>query len=87
LLNKYDVNDIILQPKFLLQDKFTCHWSGKKYRDMTYCADFQVGNIVIDVKGMKTEVFKIKEKLFRCRYTELQLHTGSSKQLITAGVL
>jgi hypothetical protein len=87
LLSKYNKDDIILQPKFILQSKFTCPWTGKKYRDMTYIADYQIGNIVIDIKGMKTEVFKIKEKLFRCKYQDLCLYVGKSKDLIEQCVL
>lgn len=59
--------DFELQPKFLLQDKFEKH--GKKYRAITYIADFKVytndGKChVVDCKGMETIEFKIKKKLF-----------------------
>lgn len=54
---------------------------------MTYIADYQIGNIVIDIKGIKTEVFKIKEKLFRCKYQDLCLYVGKSKDLIEQCVL
>jgi len=59
-----------LQPKFLLEEGFV--YNGKKERDINYIADFKYkkGNdlIVEDVKGMKTEVYKIKRKLFLKKY-------------------
>lgn len=65
-----------LQPLFTLQPAFIKN--GKKYQGITYSADFMVylpnGDIeVIDIKGMETEVFKIKRKLFECKYQHLQL--------------
>lgn len=65
-----------LQPRYLLQDKFKKN--GKTYRKIEYIADFEVihldGSIeVIDVKGVKTEAFKIKHKLFEKAYPELSI--------------
>jgi len=59
--------DIILQPKFELQAKFTDS-TGKKHMAINYIADFQIGNVVIDVKGVETTDFKIKKKMFLKRY-------------------
>lgn len=57
-----------LQPKFLLQDKFK--FQNKTYRKIEYIADFSYyftddphTLIIEDVKGIKTEVFKLKHKL------------------------
>lgn len=51
-------------------------WNGKKHK-IEYVADFMYDEagktIVEDVKGMKTEVFKIKHKLFEKKYLELEL--------------
>lgn len=66
------IKNLKLQPKFLLQDKFK--YGGKSERAITYIADFSYfdikkgKNIVEDVKGIETEVFKIKRKLFLKRY-------------------
>lgn len=60
-----------LQPRYRLLDGFEKH--GKKHRPVDYVADFEIhhkdGSIeVVDVKGMQTQVFKIKEKMFNAKY-------------------
>lgn len=70
------VTDVQLQPSFLLQEKF--RKNGKLYREITYKADFEVryadGHVeIIDVKGMVTKDFAIKQKLFEYKYPELRL--------------
>jgi len=68
LLEFYNENEIILQPKFTLQDKFVdCR--GNKHMAIKYIADFQLPDgSVIDVKGMETSDFKIKKKLFLYKF-------------------
>ena len=65
------ISELELQPTFTLLDAFT-DWSGKKHREMKYRADFRYieegREIIEDVKGMETKVFKIKQKLFLSRY-------------------
>ena len=60
------ISNLELQPKFELIPKYTI--GGRSIRKMEYVADFKYienGKVVIeDVKGMKTEVYKIKKKLF-----------------------
>ncbi len=56
----------------MLQEKFRDS-TGKAQREMKYVADFRVGNIVYDIKGMITQVFKIKEKSFKLKYPLMQL--------------
>ena len=60
------INDLKLQPRFLLQKSFKKN--GKTYRKIEYVADFMYQEngktIVEDVKGMETKEFKIKRKLF-----------------------
>lgn len=57
-----------LQPRFELQGAFTDR-DGVKHRKIEYVADFSYFDIasgqwhVVDVKGMRTEVFKLKKKL------------------------
>lgn len=60
-----------LQPMYMLQEAF--EKDGIKHRKIEYVADFEIhhkdGSIeTIDVKGMQTQVFKIKQKLFDKRY-------------------
>lgn len=54
--------------------------NGKTWRKVEYVADFVIehhdGRIeVIDVKGVETDVFKIKQKLFEYKFPELELQT------------
>ena len=73
LMEKADIiKDLVLQPEFLLQDKF--RYKGKTERAVKYIADFKYFDVrkgvyvVEDVKGVETEVFKIKRKLFLKQY-------------------
>ena len=72
LLKLHKKEEIELQPEFVLQEKFRDS-TGKTQREMKYVADFRVGNIVYDIKGMITQVFKIKEKSFKLKYPHLKL--------------
>lgn len=64
------IRDLELQPVYTLQEAFTCR--GRKERAITYRADFRYKRgddvVVEDVKGMKTDVYKIKRKMFLKRY-------------------
>lgn len=70
-----EINNLELQPHFLLQESF--RKNDKTYRKIEYVADFKYTEngktIVEDVKGLQTEVFKIKHKLFEKKYPELEL--------------
>lgn len=77
LLSVYKKEDIILQPKFTLQEGFV--YNGKKERAITYIADFQIENMVIDVKGFRTKEFDIKRKLFLYKYPNFELQLVSMK--------
>jgi hypothetical protein len=60
-----------LQPVFLLQEAF--RKDGKLHRKIEYKADFEIVHLddsieIVDVKGMETEAFKIKRKLFEKKY-------------------
>src|SRR5690606_36572054 len=60
-----------LQPRYRLHEGF--EKDGKKYRAIDYVADFEIhhkdGYIeAIDVKGVLTDVFRLKEKLFNMKY-------------------
>lgn len=73
-----EIKSFRLQPRYLLQEKYVDKQTGKKVRAIYYKADFEVihndGSIeVIEVKGMKTQVYKLKIKMFRFRYPDLKL--------------
>lgn len=75
LEKKGNIEKLILQPRFLLQEGF--RKNGKAYRKIEYVADFmyeQDGKLIIeDVKGIKTDVYKLKQKLFEKRYQDLTI--------------
>lgn len=66
------IKNLQLQPKFLLLEGYV--HEGKKIRDIHYIADFQYYDnekkkeIIEDSKGMKTEVYKLKKKIFIKKY-------------------
>ncbi|MDO5716392.1 MAG: DUF1064 domain-containing protein [Tissierellia bacterium] len=66
------ITDLELQPRFVLQESF--RHEGKTIRKIEYVADFMYkdkksGEIhVEDVKGMQTDVYKIKKKIFLNQY-------------------
>lgn len=61
-----------LQPRFELQPAF--RYRGEAVRKIEYVADFRYldyergGLVVEDVKGMKTDVYRLKRKLFLAKY-------------------
>lgn len=70
-----EISNLELQPRFLLQESFKKN--GKTYRKIEYIADFKYiengKTIIEDVKGLQTEVFKIKHKLFEKKYPDVEL--------------
>ena len=69
------ISNLRLQVPFLLQESFKKN--GTTHRKIEYIADFvyeENGQTVVeDTKGMKTETFKIKQKLFEYKYPDLEL--------------
>ena len=68
-----EIESFDLQPAFILQDGFKVN--GKTIRPITYRGDFQInhkdGSVeIVDTKGFRTEVYKIKKKLFLYRYPQ-----------------
>ena len=61
-----------LQPRFELQPAF--RYRGEAVRKIEYVADFRYldyergGLVVEDVKGMKTDVYRLKRKLVLAKY-------------------
>lgn len=52
--------------------------NGKKYRKISYEADFVItyhtGRVeVVDVKGFSTDIFKLKQKLFEYKYPDMTI--------------
>lgn len=70
-----EISNLELQPRFLLQDSFKKN--GRTFRKIEYIADFKYiengKTIVEDVKGMQTDVFKLKHKIFEKVYPDLEL--------------
>jgi hypothetical protein len=68
-----EIQDFELQPTFVLHDGFVLN--GKKYQPIKYKGDFLVTHLdgrkeVIDVKGVKTQVYDMKKKMFLNRYRD-----------------
>lgn len=66
-----EISSFVIQPRYLLQKAF--EKDGKKYKKIEYIADFEIKHLddsieVIDTKGVKTDVFRIKEKMFHKIY-------------------
>lgn len=72
------IRNLVLQPPFELQEGFR-DADGKKIRNIKYLADFQFFDVekkkvrYVDVKGHKTAVFRLKEKLFKFRFPDADL--------------
>ena len=70
-----EIKNLELQPRFLLQDSFKKN--GRTFRKIEYVADFKYiengKTIVEDVKGLQTDVFKLKHKIFEKVYPDLEL--------------
>lgn len=77
------IKNLRLQVPFLLQESF--RKNNKTYRKIEYIADFVYEEngqtIVEDTKGVKTEVFKIKQKLFEYKYPDLTLKIITKKEI------
>jgi hypothetical protein len=69
------ISQLELQPEYVLQEAFA--YRGERFRSITYRADFRYHdntthrNVVEDVKGMYTEVYKLKKKLLLKRYPDI----------------
>jgi len=64
------IHKLVVHPRYTLLDPFECN--GIKYRGIVYEGDFEYiengKRICEDVKGYRTAVFGMKEKLFLNRY-------------------
>ena len=72
LLKQGKIKDLELQKEYILRDKFKIN--GKTQRKISYKADFTYFSVednklhVVDVKGFKTEIYKLKKKMFEYKY-------------------
>jgi hypothetical protein len=72
-----EINQLQMQPEFVLQPGFTK--KDKKYKPIKYRADFQYYDfkrhkmVVEDVKGHKTKDFILKQKIFEYVFAGLNL--------------
>jgi len=72
-----EIKDFELQPKFILQDKFT-HRKDGNIRAIILKADFKVitnhnSYYVVDVKGMATPASLLKRKMFLNQFPHIDL--------------
>jgi len=71
-----EITDLIRQPRFQLQPKFKHPVEGN-IRMIEYVADFQYfgsGKLIVeDVKGVRTEAFDLKRKIFLYLYPHIEL--------------
>jgi hypothetical protein len=71
------ISALELQKKFILQPPY--RKNGKSIREISYVADFVYFDkernkvIVEDSKGYRTDIFKLKKKIFEYVYPELTL--------------
>lgn len=73
LKSKGIVKEFLMQKSYVLLEKFSHPGTGEIIRSIKYILDFEVyysdGHVeIVDVKGMQTEAFKLKAKLFMNRY-------------------
>lgn len=73
------IKDFKCQVKYELQPKFRSRHTGKIVRPIYYIPDFVIkendGSLTaVDVKGQKTDVFKLKEKQFEYRYPNIRFY-------------
>ena len=66
------IRNLVLQPRFLLQDEFFDK-NEVKHKKIEYVADFlyidKCGKTIVeDVKGVLTDVYKLKKKMFLKKY-------------------
>lgn len=75
-MQQNEIKDLQLQKVFILQESFS--HKGKTVRAITYKADYFYLDVksdkqyVIDIKGVETDVFKLKYKMFIKKYPDIE---------------
>lgn len=76
LLLAGDIQQLQVHPTYILQAGFRHAPSGKRVRAITYTADFAYTEggqtVVVDVKGVRTEAYRIKAKLFMAKFPHIR---------------
>lgn len=71
-----DISQLQVHPTYILQEGFKHEASGKRVRAITYTADFAyIENgkpVTVDIKGARTEAYRIKSKLFMARFPHIR---------------
>jgi hypothetical protein len=68
------IKELQLQKRFVLQQWFKDKWTQQRIREIVYICDFfyydtvSENYVVEDVKGYKTELYKLKKKLFMKKF-------------------
>ena len=69
-LDHNEIQDLQLQVKYELIPKYTIN--NKNIREISYIADFVYmednKQVVEDCKGFKTDIYKLKKKMFEYKY-------------------
>ena len=71
-----EIKDFVVKPTYELQEHFKKN--GRMVRAITYTPDFEIVNLdgihdAIDIKGRKTDVFALKQKLFDFKFPGIKL--------------
>ncbi len=68
-----EIRDLTLQPRFILQESFK--HNNVTHRAISYVGDFKYikegQTIVEDSKGFKTDIYRLKKKLFLFKYPDI----------------
>lgn len=73
-----EICNLVLQPRYELQAKQAATATRKAERAVVYVADFAYTDlatgrtVVEDVKGVKTQAYQVKRKLFIARYQNVE---------------
>lgn len=74
MLKNNQITDLKTQVKFELQPSFK--FNGKTIRSINYIADFTYVKdeklIIVDTKGYRTEVYKLKKKMMQYKGLEIK---------------
>ena len=77
------IGKLVCQPKFLLQAKM--RRDGKAIREICYIADFSFERdgrlVVVDAKGWRMDVYRIKRKLLLALYPDLTFEEWTRQTL------
>jgi hypothetical protein len=79
------IRDLELQPAFVLQGDF--RQEGKAVRAIRYLADFKFFDVAqgrvryVDTKGIETPMFKLKRKMMRLHFPDVDLEIWNAQKV------